>query len=114
MGIDYLCADPIFNNHFCQLSIVHCPLTMTGNEKYMQRCLQLARLGAGSVTPNPMVGAVLVADDQVIGEGWHQQLGQAHAEVNCIDSVLPGNLDLVAGSILYVSLEPCAHFGKTP
>src|SRR5687767_13525023 len=87
---------------------------MSSTEEYMQRCLQLARLGAGSVAPNPMVGAVLVSDDRVIGEGWHQQFGKAHAEVNCFDSVLPGNRELVAGSILYVSLEPCAHFGKTP
>jgi diaminohydroxyphosphoribosylaminopyrimidine deaminase / 5-amino-6-(5-phosphoribosylamino)uracil reductase len=78
----------------------------------MHRCLELARLGAGHVAPNPMVGAVLVYGDRIIGEGYHRQYGKAHAEVNCIDSVKePG---LIAESTLYVSLEPCAHFGKTP
>ena len=80
----------------------------------MQRCLELALLGAGSVAPNPMVGAVLVYDDRVIGEGYHRQYGEAHAEVNCIDSVLKENAQHIAQSTLYVSLEPCAHFGKTP
>lgn len=80
----------------------------------MQRCLQLALLGAGNVAPNPMVGAVLVHQGVIIGEGYHRQYGQAHAEVNCINSVSEQNSQLIEQSTLYVSLEPCAHFGKTP
>ena len=80
----------------------------------MHRCLQLALLGAGKVAPNPMVGAVLVHNSIIIGEGYHQQFGQAHAEVNCINSVSEQNKELIPKSTLYVSLEPCAHFGKTP
>jgi diaminohydroxyphosphoribosylaminopyrimidine deaminase/5-amino-6-(5-phosphoribosylamino)uracil reductase len=80
----------------------------------MQRCLELARMGAGHVAPNPMVGAVLVHEDRIIGEGYHEQYGQAHAEVNCINSVKAGDVDLVPSSTLYVSLEPCVHFGITP
>lgn len=80
----------------------------------MSRCLELARQGAGSVAPNPMVGAVLVHQNRIIGEGFHQQYGQAHAEVNCIQSVSPEDLELISHSTMYVSLEPCAHHGKTP
>jgi diaminohydroxyphosphoribosylaminopyrimidine deaminase / 5-amino-6-(5-phosphoribosylamino)uracil reductase len=80
----------------------------------MHRCLELAKLGAGNVAPNPMVGAVLVYEDRIIGEGYHQQYGQPHAEVNCINSVKDEDRTLIAKSILYVSLEPCAHHGKTP
>ena len=80
----------------------------------MHRCLQLAKLGAGNVAPNPVVGAVLVYEDSIIGEGYHQQYGAAHAEVNCINSVLNTNQSLIKKSTLYVSLEPCVHFGKTP
>lgn len=80
----------------------------------MSRCLELAEMGAGYVAPNPMVGAVLVHGDTIIGEGYHQQYGTAHAEVNCIKSVKAENIQLIAASCLYVSLEPCAHFGKTP
>ena len=80
----------------------------------MYRCLELARLGRGKVAPNPMVGAVLVHEDKIIGEGYHQQYGQPHAEVNCINSVKAGHQSLISQSALYVSLEPCAHFGKTP
>lgn len=80
----------------------------------MQRCLNLAKLGAGHVAPNPMVGAVLVYEDRIIGEGYHRQYGQAHAEVNCINSVKDEDKTLISKSILYVSLEPCAHHGKTP
>ena len=80
----------------------------------MQRCLELAVKGAGYVAPNPMVGAALVYEDRIIGEGWHQQYGEAHAEVNCIASVKEEDRHLIAQSTLYVSLEPCAHFGKTP
>ena len=80
----------------------------------MHRCLQLAKFGAGHVAPNPMVGAVLVYEDTIIGEGWHQLYGHAHAEVNCLNSVSDANKKLVEKSTLYVSLEPCAHHGKTP
>lgn len=80
----------------------------------MQRCLQLAKLGAGNVAPNPMVGSVLVYNDRIIGEGYHRQYGFAHAEVNCINSVSETDAWLIPQSILYVSLEPCAHWGKTP
>lgn len=81
---------------------------------YMHRCLELAQLGSGFVAPNPMVGAVLVHDDVIIGEGYHQKYGEAHAEVNCLNSVQQEHKHLVERSTLYVSLEPCAHFGKTP
>lgn len=80
----------------------------------MQRCLSLAALGAGMVSPNPMVGAVLVHQDRIIGEGWHREYGKAHAEVNCIDAVAAADRHLIADSTMYVSLEPCAHFGRTP
>lgn len=80
----------------------------------MQRCFALAAGGQGSVAPNPMVGAVLVYKDAIIGEGYHQKYGEAHAEVNCINDALKKTPDLIPASTLYVSLEPCAHFGKTP
>jgi len=81
----------------------------------MHRCLELAKLGAGNVAPNPMVGAVLVYNDQIIGEGYHQKYGEAHAEPNCIhQAVQNGQSDLIPQSTMYVSLEPCVHFGKTP
>lgn len=86
---------------------------MVIDEKYMRRALQLARLGAGHTSPNPMVGAVIVGPDgSIIGEGWHRQCGQAHAEVNAVASVADGNL--LENSTLYVTLEPCSHYGKTP
>ena len=81
---------------------------------YMQRCLQLANSAAGDVAPNPMVGAVLVYNEKIIGEGNHKKFGEAHAEVNCINSVHEENKNLICKSTLYVSLEPCSHFGKTP
>jgi diaminohydroxyphosphoribosylaminopyrimidine deaminase/5-amino-6-(5-phosphoribosylamino)uracil reductase len=80
----------------------------------MRRCLQLAVLGGGNVAPNPLVGAVLVHDGRIIGEGFHQKYGQAHAEVNCINSVAETDRVLINEATLYVSLEPCAHHGKTP
>lgn len=80
----------------------------------MRRCLDLALLGAGHVAPNPMVGAVLVADDRIIGEGYHRRYGGPHAEPDCIGSVSPANFAHIGRSTLYVSLEPCAHHGKTP
>jgi diaminohydroxyphosphoribosylaminopyrimidine deaminase / 5-amino-6-(5-phosphoribosylamino)uracil reductase len=80
----------------------------------MQRCLQLAQQGAGHAAPNPMVGAVLVHEGRIIGEGYHEQYGEAHAEVNCINRVPEADRHLISQSALYVSLEPCAHYGKTP
>lgn len=80
----------------------------------MQRCLQLAKLGLGRTAPNPMVGSVLVYNNRVIGEGYHEEYGKAHAEVNCIQSVPEEDKQLIKDATLYVSLEPCAHFGKTP
>jgi diaminohydroxyphosphoribosylaminopyrimidine deaminase/5-amino-6-(5-phosphoribosylamino)uracil reductase len=87
---------------------------MNTQEQYMQHCIDLALKGAGQVSPNPMVGAVLVYNNRIIGEGWHKQYGQAHAEVNCIASVSDNDRELISKSTLYVSLEPCAHHGKTP
>jgi diaminohydroxyphosphoribosylaminopyrimidine deaminase/5-amino-6-(5-phosphoribosylamino)uracil reductase len=81
------------------------------------RCLELAQLGAGYVSPNPMVGAVVVNDGRIIGEGYHQQYGQAHAEVNAIAQAtrnFDNHAELLKNSVIYVSLEPCAHYGKTP
>lgn len=80
----------------------------------MHRCLQLANLSSGNVAPNPMVGAVLVYNNTIIGEGYHKKFGEAHAEVNCINSVVAEHKTLIDKSTLYVSLEPCSHFGKTP
>jgi diaminohydroxyphosphoribosylaminopyrimidine deaminase/5-amino-6-(5-phosphoribosylamino)uracil reductase len=80
----------------------------------MRRCIELATLGAGNVAPNPMVGAVLVHNGQIIGEGYHKAYGGPHAEVNCIASVTEKNKHLIPDASIYVSLEPCAHYGKTP
>lgn len=80
----------------------------------MRRCFQLAQLGKGKVSPNPKVGAVLVHNGTIIGEGFHHLYGTAHAEVQCIQSVSETNRSLIPESVLYVSLEPCNHFGKTP
>ena len=86
---------------------------MIVEEKYMRRALQLARLGAGHTSPNPMVGAVIVGPGgEIIGEGWHRQCGEAHAEVNAVASVADDSL--LKDSTLYVTLEPCSHYGKTP
>ncbi|MBS0026925.1 bifunctional diaminohydroxyphosphoribosylaminopyrimidine deaminase/5-amino-6-(5-phosphoribosylamino)uracil reductase RibD [Chitinophaga sp. 2R12] len=89
-------------------------MNSTFNEFFMHRCLQLAAMGAGQVAPNPMVGAVLVHQGRIIGEGYHRQYGQAHAEVNCVNSVAEEDQSLIPLSTMYVSLEPCAHHGKTP
>jgi diaminohydroxyphosphoribosylaminopyrimidine deaminase / 5-amino-6-(5-phosphoribosylamino)uracil reductase len=85
---------------------------MTSHEHYMQRAFELAQLGKGSVSPNPLVGCVIVCDDFIIGEGWHQQYGEAHAEVNAVNSV--HDKSLLKQSTVYVNLEPCSHHGKTP
>lgn len=87
------------------------------HEKYIRRALELAKLGLGSVCPNPMVGAVIVYEEQIIGEGYHQKYGQAHAEVNAVNDVFAtfdNAEELLQKATLYVTLEPCAHFGKTP
>lgn len=82
------------------------------HEFFMQRCIDLAQNGFGNTYPNPMVGSVIVHQNKIIGEGWHQKAGEPHAEVNAIASVQ--NKALLKESTIYVSLEPCAHFGKTP
>ena len=82
------------------------------DKMYMRRCLQLAALGRGNTSPNPMVGAVVVCDGRIIGEGYHRKCGEAHAEVNAIRSVK--DKELLRRSTIYVSLEPCSHWGKTP
>ncbi len=87
---------------------------MTTDEKYMARCLQLARHGLLTTAPNPMVGAVIVYDGRIIGEGWHRQYGGPHAEVNAVRSVAAQDEKLLPESTIYVSLEPCSHWGKTP
>ncbi len=81
---------------------------------FLQRCFDLARLGEGAVAPNPMVGAVVVYQGKIIGEGYHQIYGKAHAEVNAINSIPDKLKYLLPQSTLYVSLEPCCFFGKTP
>ncbi|OOQ62157.1 bifunctional diaminohydroxyphosphoribosylaminopyrimidine deaminase/5-amino-6-(5-phosphoribosylamino)uracil reductase RibD [Mucilaginibacter pedocola] len=90
---------------------------MPQHQIYMQRCLELAALGAGSVSPNPMVGAVIVHNDKIIGEGYHRKHGEAHAEVNAVNMVVNNYVnyaELLQQATIYVSLEPCAHYGKTP
>jgi len=81
-------------------------------QKYIKRCLELAKNGQGTTYPNPMVGCVIVHDNKIIGEGWHKKAGKAHAEVNAIASVK--DKKLLKEATLYVNLEPCAHYGKTP
>ena len=85
---------------------------MTQDEFFMQRALELAALGMGNVSPNPLVGCVIVHGDRIIGEGWHQKYGEAHAEVNAVASV--ENKSQLQEATVYVNLEPCSHQGKTP
>lgn len=85
---------------------------MEHKEKYMFRCLQLASYGNGHVAPNPLVGAVIVHNDKIIGEGFHKRYGDLHAEPHAINSVKDESL--LKESTLFVNLEPCAHYGKTP
>ena len=85
---------------------------MTEHEKYMHQCIIIAEKGLGNVAPNPMVGCVIVHEGKTIGEGYHQKCGEAHAEVNAIESIQ--NKELLKESSLYVNLEPCSHHGKTP
>ena len=92
---------------------IMCMVTKNADHKiYMHRCLELASSAAGYTAPNPMVGAVLVCDGRIIGEGFHRQYGESHAEVNAIRSVR--ETELLERSTLYVNLEPCSHYGKTP
>lgn len=89
------------------------PLTVNDFDiSMMRRCLELAKLGMGHTAPNPMVGAVIVHEGKIIGEGYHHRYGEAHAEVNAIRSVK--DVELLKSSTIYVSLEPCSHYGKTP
>jgi len=87
---------------------------MNDSEKIMERCLQLAAKGKPTARPNPLVGAVLVHEGRVLAEGFHEQYGKEHAEINCLNRVKDAERHLIPESTLYVSLEPCAHFGKTP
>ena len=88
---------------------------MFDDEKYMRRCIQLAKNGMQNAKPNPMVGAVIVsADGRIIGEGYHVRCGEGHAEVNAFASVMPADERWISESTIYVSLEPCSHYGKTP
>ncbi|MBQ7495962.1 MAG: bifunctional diaminohydroxyphosphoribosylaminopyrimidine deaminase/5-amino-6-(5-phosphoribosylamino)uracil reductase RibD [Bacteroidaceae bacterium] len=87
---------------------------MTEDEKYMARCLQLARHGELTTAPNPMVGAVIVHHGRILGEGWHRRYGGPHAEVNAVRSVRAEDEALLREATIYVSLEPCSHWGKTP
>lgn len=88
--------------------------SLMNDQILMRRCLELAALSKGHTASNPMVGAVLVHQGLIIGEGWHQQYGQAHAEVNCFESVADADKYLIPDAVMYVTLEPCAHYGKTP
>lgn len=90
-------------SYFCVVKI---------HEKYLSRCIQLAKNGLGSTYPNPLVGSVIVHDGKIIGEGWHRKAGEPHAEVHAVNSVK--NKSLLKESTIYVSLEPCSHYGKTP
>jgi diaminohydroxyphosphoribosylaminopyrimidine deaminase / 5-amino-6-(5-phosphoribosylamino)uracil reductase len=85
---------------------------MISEEKYIKRCIELAKNGLGTTYPNPLVGSVIVYDGKIIGEGWHKKAGEAHAEVNAVNSVK--DKSVLSKSTIYVSLEPCSHFGKTP
>lgn len=85
---------------------------MTRDEFYMQRCLQLAKNATGQTFPNPLVGSVVVLEERIIGEGWHQKAGEPHAEVRAINAVK--DKSLLREATVYVNLEPCSHYGKTP
>ncbi len=89
--------------YFCGVNI---------HEKYINRCIELAKNGLGATYPNPLVGSVIVLNDKIIGEGWHQKAGEPHAEVNAINSVK--DKSLLKHATIYVNLEPCSHYGKTP
>lgn len=85
---------------------------MNNDEFYIKRCIELAQKAIGKTYPNPLVGSVIVHNGEIIGEGYHHKAGENHAEINAINSIK--NKDLIPESTIYVSLEPCAHYGKTP
>ncbi|RRQ46518.1 bifunctional diaminohydroxyphosphoribosylaminopyrimidine deaminase/5-amino-6-(5-phosphoribosylamino)uracil reductase RibD [Chryseobacterium sp. SC28] len=87
---------------------------MTKDEFYIRRCIELAQKALGNTYPNPLVGSVIVHNDKIIGEGFHKRAGEPHAEINAINSIKEADKHLIPQSTIYVSLEPCAHFGKTP
>ena len=92
---------------------MHAPIdSLTTDEKFMLRCIQIAKNGLGTTAPNPMVGAVIVNENRIIGEGFTSAFGGSHAEVNAIRSV--HDKSLLKSSTIYVTLEPCSHYGKTP
>ena len=93
----------LINLYFCVVKL---------HEKFMSRCIELAKKGLGNTYPNPLVGSVIVNDGKIIGEGWHHKAGEPHAEINAINSV--NDSGLLKSSTIYVSLEPCSHFGRTP
>ncbi|WP_455505325.1 bifunctional diaminohydroxyphosphoribosylaminopyrimidine deaminase/5-amino-6-(5-phosphoribosylamino)uracil reductase RibD, partial [Clostridium sp.] len=80
------------------------------NERFMKIAIELAKKGIGNVNPNPLVGAIIVKDDKIIGQGYHEKYGQGHAEVNAFKSLTED----ATGATMYVTLEPCSHYGKTP
>ncbi len=96
--------------HKCTLRL--CMGDINSDKKYMHMCLELARKAFGNTYPNPMVGCVIVCNDTIIGEGYHRKAGEAHAEIIALNSVT--RTDLLSESTLYVNLEPCSHYGKTP
>ena len=85
---------------------------MKNHEYFMNKCIELAKIGNSDVSPNPMVGSIIVFNNKIIGSGYHKSYGLEHAEVNAINNVK--DKKLLSKSILYVNLEPCCHFGKTP
>lgn len=87
---------------------------MTNDEFYIKRCIELAEKALGKTYPNPLVGSVIVHNERIIGEGFHKKSGEPHAEINAINSIKKEDQDLIPESTIYVSLEPCSHFGKTP
>ena len=97
--------------YFCAVNLLHF-FELNRHEHYIERCILLAKNGLGSTYPNPLVGSVIVYNDTIIGEGWHQKAGEPHAEVHAIQSVK--DKSLLKNATIYVSLEPCSHFGKTP
>ena len=101
-------------NHPEQPQLERSDTTNATHERYMRRCIDLALNGREGAKPNPMVGSVIVVDGRIIGEGYHIEYGKAHAEVNAFASVEAKDEHLLPEATLYVSLEPCSHFGKTP
>jgi len=101
-----------FSNYL--INFTNCKSQIINQISHIKRCFELAQRAKGNTAPNPLVGAVLVCNEQIIGEGWHQHYGSAHAEVNCLASVKEADKHLICESTMYVNLEPCAHYGMTP